>query len=422
MQSQILEEGCIELIERGGRKHCTKLIRLRAGGASLFIELVKKDPDSGEEAVRVLAELPRETYAVAEPYFDGYFVAYEGKKLVAASSDWNSFLRRLREMGYYISHSSYLKDSPFLMPRVEKTISAGLSDSGDVVDPFGVLDATDYGAEPLKAAYAWVRSMYAGRNAAYAWYNVIAVVTQVAASPLRKLHHLRNHYLDYVVYNVGISGLNMAMYILEPMLGGRYANEAYNTVIYGAPLLARKGSKHLAAQLLDMNRLPLVLAGQTKKTLEVYKYLLESACGGFVELSGRRKVPNLRSLFVFADELYDIPARSLVMQWEHSQIRPPPPTGLPPVKPVYGFAARLWKKYRKHLAGPNKLPYLVKVAAKAIAQEIRNEAEEVATFTESTVAELVNAFARRVVKVEKSSVALRPTCFCSFDAKRNVMF
>jgi hypothetical protein len=391
MRGQILNEKCIVITEEDGLKWCRKLIRLRADGAALYVELVKKSLDSGKkEEVSVLAHLPRETYYVVEPYFGGYFVVYEGGKLIAASSNWDSFLRRLRDLGYYVSYSSYLSSPFFLVPHVEKVISAGLSDSGDVVDPMGALDKTDYGAEPLKAAYAWVKSMYTGRNAVYAWFNVIALIAQVATSPLR------GRYFDYVVYNVGISGLNMAMYVLEPMLGGCPANDVYDTVVYGAPLLTKRESKLLAAQLLGMNRLPLVLAGQTKKTLEVYKYLFESVDGGTVELGGRRKkvIPNLRSLFVFADELYDIPApRRLVLRWERPQIRPPPPAGLPPIKPIYGFAARLWKKYRSRFTA-DKLPYLVGATANAVAQEIRDEAEEVVTFTENTTAELIDTFVR----------------------------
>jgi hypothetical protein len=395
MQGQVLREKCAEIVKRDGLVRCTKLIRLRADGAYLNLELVKKALDGGIREIKILAQLPRETYYVNEPYFGEHFVAYEGGKLVAVSRNWDSFLRKLRNLGNYVSYSSYLLDSQSLLPYVEKTVSAGLSDSGEVVDPFGALDTTDYGAEPLKAAYVWVRSMYAGRNATYAWFNVVALIAQVAASPLRDRYYLKNQYLDYVVYNVGVSGLNMGVYVLEPMLGGHRANHAYGIVIYRAPLSARRGSKRLAMRLLYMNRLPLVLAGQTKRTLEVYRHLLESASGGTVEVDRRRKevIPNLRSLFVFAETLHgDAAARSLVLRWEPSQIRPPPLAGLPPVKPIYGFAARLWKKYRGRLATINKLPYLVGATAEAIAREIRGEAEEVATFTENATAEVINAF------------------------------
>jgi hypothetical protein len=57
----------------------------------------------------------------------------------------------------------------------------------------------------------------------------------------------------------------------------------------------------------------------------------------------------------------------------------------------FGDAARLWRKYRDRFTA-NKLPYLVASVARAIAQEIRDEAEEVATFTERTTAKLTNAF------------------------------
>jgi hypothetical protein len=387
----MLEEECIEYIIQDGQKRCIRLIRLRAVGATLFVELVKRNLNNGEEEIKELAHLPRETYFVSEPYFGEFFAAYVNGKLIAASwgwGDWNGLLRRLKARGYYVGRGVYLSASKILIPHVGKTVSAGLSDDGEVVDPLGVLDKADYGAEPLKVAYDLIKSAYTGRNAEYAWYNVIAAITHVATSPLRTPSYLKSRFLDYVVYNVVPYGYGMIMYVLERLLGGRGTYDDYGTVIYGEPLKVDLGSKHLAAALLDLNRLPLVLMGQTKKTLKFYKYVLETAGGGFLELGrrGEKRVPNLRGLIIFADGLHNIPTpRRLVLRWDPPLMRQPQ-TKPPLIKPIYGFAARLWKKYRNRFSTINKLPYLVDTTAKAIAQEIRDEAEEVAMFTERTVA------------------------------------
>jgi len=164
---------CVEHVEQGGQKRCTKLIRLRVAGEAVFVELVKRDPGSGEEVVEELARLPREIYFVSEPHFGEFFAAYESNKLIAASWGWSDLLRELKARGYYVGRSRYMRASKMLIPRVEKTVSAGLSEDGEVIDPLDVLDKADYGAEPLKAAYELIRSAYTGRNAEYAWKNVI---------------------------------------------------------------------------------------------------------------------------------------------------------------------------------------------------------------------------------------------------------
>ena len=371
---------CIEYLEKGGQKLCTKLIRLRVVGKAVFVELVKRDPGSGEEVVEELAHLPREIYLVSEPHFGEFFAAYESSKLIAASRGWNDLLRKLEARGYYVGRSKYMRASKILVPRIEKTVSAGLSEDGEIIDPLDVLDKTDYGAEPLRAAYELITSAYTGRNAEYAWYNVIVALTHVAASPLRTPR--KNRFLDYVVYNVVPQGYGAVMYVLEKMLSGRRGCDDYVSVIYEEPLRAGLGGRRLAAMLLDLNRLPLVLVGQTKKTLKRFEYVLESAGGGFVALDrrGEKQVPNLRGIIIFADDLYDIPApRRLTLRWDlpttrQTQIKPPP------IKPIYGFAARLWRKHRDRFTA-STLPYLVASVAEATAQEISGEAEEVAEFT-----------------------------------------
>ena len=423
MNWEVLKERCLASIRQGRQERCVKLIRLRAVGMTLFVELVKRDPDNGEEDVKDLAHLPRETYYVSEPYFGEFFAAFESGKLIATSwgwGDWNNFLRRLKARGYYVGRDTYLSASKILIRHVKKTVSAGLSDDGEVVDPLKILDKTDYGAEPLRAAYEWIKSAYTGRNVEYAWYNVITAITHVATSPLRDQWYLKSRFIDYVVYNVAPYGYNVVTYVLEKLLGGFHAFNEYHTVVYDVlPKAYILGRRRMAAALLDLNRLPLVLANQTKKTLKIYKYVLETAGGDFIVLDkqGKKRIPNLRGLIIFADDLYKIPTqRRLVLRWDPQAPRldtlsmclrqllrisastAPAPLGEtpPPIKPIYGFAARLWRKYRNRFSTINMLPHLVEVVATAVAQEIHDEAEEVATFTERTVDSLTDAFIRAV--------------------------
>jgi len=126
--------------------------------------------------------------------------------------------------------------------------------------------------------------------------------------------------------------------------------------------------------------------------------VLKTAGGEFITLDRqrRKRIPNLRGLIIFADDLYKIPApRRLVLRWDLSSIRLSQQAELPPIKPIYGFAARLWWKYSNRFVA-NKLPYLVKAVAYAIVEEICDEAEEVATFTKHTVDSLTDAFIRTV--------------------------
>jgi len=333
-----IKEECIRYTVRGGQEWCIKFVRLRAG-TFLFVELVERNPDSGKEVVRDLARLPLETYFVSEPYFGEFFAAFKNGKLIATSwgwDGWGDLLRKLRARGFYVSRSPYLSVAKILIPHVEKTVSAGLSEDGEVVDPLGALDKTDYGAEPLKAAYEWVMSAYTGENAEYAWYNVIAAVTHVVTSPLRSTHHLKVRFLDYVLYNVLPNGYGVIMHVLERLLWGGFV---YDNVIYGEPLNMHLGSVRLAASLLDLNRLPLVLMGQTETTLKIYRYVLETAGGEIIALDrrGEKRIPNLRGLIIFADSPYDIPAqRRLVLPWDPSQTRHPQ-VKLPPVRPIYVF-------------------------------------------------------------------------------------
>ncbi len=177
------------------------------------------------------------------------------------------------------------------------------------------------------------------------------------------------------LYNYG-EGTATVVRVLEQMLGGEPAREAYGTVIYGVPAKAGR----LLKRLLTLNHLPLVLAKQTNKTLKINAELLRSAPVGVAEVRiGRRyeKVKNLRGTLVFAAvPPKDIDCNCIELKWDATTAQTPPPV----VKPIYGFAARLWRRYGGELAESNSLFELVKKLTTAMAQE-HPEAEEIVNFT-----------------------------------------
>lgn len=366
-------EYCLRCQVSGGSGMCLEAIRLRDAKDGLLVEHVRRARGGAEEVVTELALLPREVYVVEDPYFGTYLVAYEGGRLIAASDDWREFLNAVRRWPYYVYRfKRQIVVIRNLLPYVEKTISAGLTEDGAVADPLGVLDTADYGIEPLKTIYKWVKSAYSGRDAKLAWFNVAAIVAELVA-PLIKAK--REPFFDYVIYNHG-EGTAAVVRILEQMLGGEPAREAYGTVIYGAPAKAGR----LLRRLLTLNRLPLVLAEQTKKTLKINAELLRSAPVGVAEVRiGRRyeKVKNLRGTLVFAAvPPEDVDCNCIELKWDVAPAQTPPPV----VKPIYGFAARLWRRYSGELTKSNSLFELIEKLTAAVAQE-HPEAEEIVNFT-----------------------------------------
>jgi len=366
-------EYCLRCEVSGGSGMCLEAIRLRDAEGGLLVEYVRRARGGAEEVVTVLALLPREVYVVEDPYFGTYFVAYEGGRLIAASDDLREFLNAVHRWPYYVYRfKRQIVAIRSLLPYVEKTISAGLTEDGAVADPLGVLDTADYGIEPLKTIYKWVKSAYSGRDAKLAWFNVTAIVAELVA-PLIKAK--RKPFFDYVIYNYG-EGAAAIVHVLEQMLGGEPAREAYGTVIYGAPAKAGRPLKHL----LTLNRLPLVLANQTKKTLKINAELLRSAPVGVAEVRiGRRyeEVKNLRGTLVFAAvPPKDVDCNCIELKWDAAPAQTPPPV----VKPIYGFAASLWRRYGSELAESNSLFELIKKLTTAIAHEYP-EAEEIVNFT-----------------------------------------
>ncbi len=413
---------CLEYERGEGGVTCVKYLRTKEVPEGLLIEVASRR-EKGVKAAKV-ALLPRRMAIVRDPYYaEEYYVAYSGDKLitVAPADDWDGFLSAIRQRPpYYIRNKSGDVDAiKRILPRLETVISAGLTDGG-VVDPLGVLDAADYGPEPLIQAYRWIKRNYGERNAQLAWLNVMFVFAKLMTPLVRRR---RPVFTDLIVYNYGRGGEGktaLVRHILTPLLGGEPALEKYHVRIDGAV----KTEAQLR-NLLDLNRLPLLLDEQTRLALERNVPVVLSAAVGLgvtgvhAAKRGRgieTRFRNLRGVVLFTNvpfreflnralkeaSDYALARRFLVLAWDSEPIKPEAFKSLPEIRPVLGYAARLWQKYREELMQVADLLELVERLADVMERERPGDPEvkEVAEYTRRAL-----ALAREEGRVEKATLS-----------------
>jgi hypothetical protein len=359
-----------------------------------------------------IALLPRYMGAAYDPFYrDWFYVALHDGKLVAESNDFDDFIEKLRRAPgirfFVISHRQHLDLIRSVFPRVKRVISAGATDDG-FVDPHGVLDLTDYGIEPLLKAYEWIKKYYPEANAKWAWLNTMAVLVKVITPLIRYRNKTFN---DLVVYNVGRGGegkSTLVRYVLSQLLGGEGVREDYYVVIDG-PVRSEPQLRNL----LSLNRLPLILDEQNKRALSANVGIFLSAVVGMgtIGVHASRyglgiavKFKNLRGMVVFTnvsftsflrDVLseasdYAIIRRFIEVPWDSEPIDPAAFKDLPELKPIYGFAARLWARYKDELAKSADLLELIEKLAIAMGREYMGDAkvDEVVQYTLGIIREL----------------------------------
>jgi len=390
--TQLLEAGyCLKRID-GGK--CIRKIRIREVEEGLWIELVEGHGDlaRGDRATPV-ALMPRAAVAV-DPFFGEAYVAYRGRLLaerivaVWPVDDWEGFIREAaRRPPYHVVGDPRLLDvmRPVL-PRMNHVVSVGLTDWG-FADPLNVLDLTDYGAEPLKGAYRWVRAAYGGGDAAAAWFNVAAVLAKLMTPMLR----VGGGFIDDVVYNVSSFEPALVRHVLVPMLGGQ-ALEGYRVYLRGAAD---------AAGILTLNRLPLILSSYADNSAAALPTsiaaIMLSSIDGMAGLRGGgpalKAVRNFRGVVAFTDVplsqfLRDARADGfgfIELRWSGEPARRG--AGVPGVRPIFGYAARLWRNHRGELSRARGLPELMERLADAMEREHPGdgEAAEIAEYTRRAV-------------------------------------
>jgi hypothetical protein len=162
---------------RGGSQYVVVAIRHRE---------VEEDEEGNKHvylSYQPIALLPRYMGQIYDSFYSEWFyVAMHGGKLLAVSTEFDDFIRTITNMAgskhYVIRNAQYLDVIKSIIPRVKEVISAGITDDG-FVDPYGVLDVTDYGVEPLLKAYEWIRKYYPKTNAGWSWFNVMATFAKV---------------------------------------------------------------------------------------------------------------------------------------------------------------------------------------------------------------------------------------------------
>jgi len=387
-----------------GRKvGCSRRVRtftIEDSQYTLLVEITrryerKRHPDVGYEihektAFKHLATLPRFMGIVYDPFYKGtgHYVAFKDGRLysVALVNDFDSFINDLRKPPFSIRNKQALELINEELPEVRMILSPGITDDG-FVDPYGVLDLGDYGVDPLLKAYEWIKRYYSETNAKWAWFNVMAIVAKTL-TPLIRFHN--KTFNDLIIYNVGRGGegkSTLASDLSLPLLGGDDANENFSIVI--------KGPVKTDAQLrnlLSLNRLPLILDEQDKKALanNVGIFLSATVGMGTISVHANRyglglstKFKNMRGIVVFTNVSfveflrdivreasdYAIIRRFIEIPWDFEPIKKFTLDELPDLKPVYGFMARLWMKYRDEFIKSADLLELIEKLAMAIKRE-----------------------------------------------------
>jgi hypothetical protein len=175
------------------------------------------------------------------------------------------------------------------------------------------------------------------------------------------------------------------------------------------------------ANLIALNRLPLILDEQKRSDLVNNVGLITSSAVGIgtVKIHASRYGPgepvefkNSRGIIVFTntplkhfvqiaqEEMSDfaIERKIIELVWDRVTINP---SGRPSIKPIYGFATRLWLKYKDEFKKANDLLELIELIAKAIKSEYPNDptVAEIAKFTVDIISEL-----RRKKRIEEARI------------------
>jgi len=358
-----------------------------------------------------VATLPRFMGVVYDPFYaEKHYVAFKDGRLysVAPVSDFDSFIKDLMKPPFSMPRNKqYLELINEALPEVRVVISPGIVDDG-FADPYGLLDTTDYGIEPLLTVYDWIRRYYPEPNAKWAWLNVMAALAKVITPIVRYYNKTFN---DIIVYNVGRGGegkSTLVRYVLLPMLGGEDARLNYWVVIDG-PVRSDAQLRNL----VDLNRLPLILDEQNKKALASNAgiFIAAGIGRGIIGVHAARygggiakSFMNLRGMIVFTNvpfalflkdvmdvaSDYAIIRRFVEVSWDSDPIDPTAFRDLPNLKPIYGFASRLWQRYKDELVKAADLLELIEKLAIATGREYMGDVkvDEVVQYTLDIVKEL----------------------------------
>jgi len=362
----------------------------------------KKEDDDGKVTIdrKEIAKLPRQMALVKDPFYEEeYYVAIIDGKMRVKNTDFREFLNEVTNIKkyYVIKNEQYMEKIKDLFPEITYPISPGLTDDG-FVDPYRVIDTTDYGTESLITAYRWTRAYYPPTNAKRAWFNVLAVIAKLMTPLIRKYGKSKT-FNDMIVYNVARGGVGRSTYarhILVPLLGGEEADMKMDFYIAGSV-----NTPQQLRNLVDLNRMPLILDEQTLEALKKNIPNILAVTVGFAKIGIHAsryghgigaKFWNLRGLIIFTNVQfstflrevlheasdYAIVRRFVVVPWDDTPLDHRAFKNMPQIKPVIGFVVRLWRKYKDAFLESSDLLDLMEKLAVAIAREMAIENEKLA--------------------------------------------
>ena len=373
-----------------------------------------------------IAILPRQVAIVRDPFYEEtYYVAIVDGKLQYKSTDFNEFLDSVTNDYRFsvIKNEQYLQEIRKLFPVITYPISPGLVDDG-FVDPYKVVDTTDYGPESLVETYKWTKAYYPLTNAKRAWFNVLAVIAKLMTPLIRKYGKSKT-FNDMIVYNVARGGVGRSTYarhILVPLLGGEEADMKMDFYMAGSV-----NTPQQLRNLVDLNRMPLILDEQTLEALRKNIPNILAVTVGFAKIGIHAsryghgigaKFWNLRGIIIFTNVQFNaflrevlheasdfaVVRRFVIVPWDATPLSPKAFKNLPQLKPIIGFVVRLWKKYRDVFLEASDLLDLMEKIAVAIAREIAQEnqalAKEIHDFSMEAIREVSEVTEEQKVEVK----------------------
>jgi len=319
----------------------------------------------------VVAKLPRRMAVVRDPYldYDEFLVAWgeDGRIItINTANDVEGFLNAIDKRAgnrYFVWDVKYAKLIKNGIKTITKPISAGLGD-GDLIDPYGVLDTTNYGINWLIKVYNWLGKYY-GANQRVAWLNVVFTMAKVITPRIR----IENRqFVDHVVWNRGRGAEGKTTLVNIALARMLQAHEAPYLVVMSGPVT----SIPQARTLIAVNRLPLILDEQFESLADYAQMLHVAAVGyGTVSIHAPKygldepvRFHNLRGVIVFTNvsfrEFYRrvllkaggdraVQRRFIELTWFDEILPKDAFADLPEVKPVYGLILDVVRRHWDYL-------------------------------------------------------------------------
>jgi len=381
-------EACFnEGTDDNGNRVCTNMLiaDIDAEQNAVVVRII-----SGKNT-RIIAKLPKRMAEIRDPYLaDSYYVAWgEDGKIIAMTPTkyFNAFIDEIHNTAgpYWVRDFRNINTIKEGIRVIDRPITAGLDDSGNLVDQYGVLDPINYGKDAVKsliAIFNWLHKYY-GPNQKYAWLNVAFTMAKLITPVIRKVDQ---EFIDFVIWNRGrgFEGKStLVNEVLKRLLSVRDL-DLYFVVMSGPVNTAAQ-----ARTLVALNRLPLILDEQTASLADYAQILLSAAVGyGVMSIHAPKygldmpvRFLNLRPVLVFTNvpfmDFYNnvlakiggdraILRRFIELSW-HDEILPMEATeDLPEVKPIYGLVGEVYRKCRDKLMATGNLIQLTEALVDCI--------------------------------------------------------